>query len=339
MPTVVILTTGGTIATSRSSVSGELEVSLPGSELAGLVAGLGIQVRIEELFRVPSTELSVEHAVSLCGAISRAVAEEVNGIVVTHGTATLEEVAFFASLVVSGPQPVVFTGAMRDADQADADGPRNLQDALRVAAAEASRGRGVLVVMDGDILNAASVVKRHATRVSAFGAREGGAEGCVTEAGIMYSSGPHPPPVRFHAHHVERRIDLVRTCFDLDPGLIRSALDRGVRALVIEAMGGDGIAPALSAPLLEALEGGVAVVVATRCPEGSCAPRYPTARELARRGAVFAGSLDGLKARILLMLALGESPGRDDLQALFDRMSGYSFQPSGVHSRKEAIPA
>ncbi len=339
MPRAVILTTGGTIATSRNAASGELEVSLAGSELARMVAGLGIEVRIEELFRVPSTELTVEHALGLCRAISRAVSDEVNGIAVTHGTATLEEVAFFVSLVVSGPQPVVFTGAMRDADQADADGPRNLRDALRVAAADASRGRGVLVVMDGDILNAASVVKRHANRVGAFGARQGGAEGCVTEAGLMYFSDPHPPPMRFSADRVERRIDLVRTCFDLDPAVISSALDRGVRGLVIDAMGGDGITPALKAPLLDALNGGVAVAVATRCPEGSCTPKHPVARELAQRGAVFARSLDGLKARILLMLALGESPERDDLQQLFDRMSGFSLPQGILPQPREAMPA
>jgi len=338
MPGVVILTTGGTIATSRNPVSGELQVSLPGSQLASGMADSGIAVRIEELFCLPSTELTVDHVLHLCREIDRSSAEGTAGLVVTHGTATLEETVFFVSLVVSGETPVIFTGAMRDADQADADGPRNLRDAVRVAAADASRGRGVLVVMDGEILNAASVVKRHANRLSAFAARQGGAEGCVTDAGIVYFWGPQPAPVRFSAQRVERRIDLVRTCLDLDPAAISSALDRGVRGLVIEAMGADGIAPVLKAPLLEALHQRVAVAVATRCAEGSCSPRYPVARELARRGAVFTRTLDGLKARILLMLALGESPQRTDLQELFDRVSGSACHPNANASQKGAVP-
>jgi L-asparaginase len=338
MPDVVILATGGTIATSRNASSGELQVSLPGSQIASRVGAVGIEVRVEEVFRLPSTELTGAHLVDLCGEIERFTAAGVTGVVVTHGTATLEETAFFVSLVFSGDIPVIFTGAMRDADQVDADGPRNLQDALRVAVADASRGRGVLVVMDGEILNATSVVKRHANRVSAFTARQGGADGCITDAGIIYFRAPHAPTVHFSAQRVERRIDLVRSCLDLDPAVISSAMTRGVRGLVLEAMGADGIGPALKAPLLEALDQGVTVAVATRCAEGSSSPRYPVARELARRGAVFARTLDGLKARILLMLALGESPQRTDLQDLFDRVSGYACHPNAHASQKGAVP-
>lgn len=338
-PWVLVLSTGGTIATTRDARSGELAVTLPGTALGGWATDAGVAVRLEEVLRLPSTALGSEDALALCRAIARAAAGGPVGIVVTHGTATLEEVAFFVSLVVPGTPPVVFTGAMREADQPDADGPRNLREALRVAAAPASRGRGVLVVMDGVILSATAVVKQHANRVGAFGSRHGGAEGGVTEAGIVYLHGPRESPVRFPAARVERRVDLVRTCFDPDPGVIASALARGVRGLVLEAMGSDGIPPALQAPLEGALDEGVAVVVATRCPAGVSAPKYPVARALARRGAVFAGALDGLKARILLMLALGDAPERDDLQLLFDRLSGTVVEVQDLPIQKGAVSA
>jgi L-asparaginase len=322
MAALALLTTGGTIATARNPRTGDLEVALSATQVAELVDEVGLPVSVEEVFRLPSTEVTLRHLVLLVDTIERTAAGDVSGIVVTHGTATMEETAFFVALSGQCKVPIVFTGAMRDASAADADGPRNMTDALNVAAAVASRGRGVLVVMDGQILNAVSATKWHANRVGAFAARHGGPEGWVGEAGILFFRPPQPPPIRFTRRCVEPRVELVRTYLALEPGVIASCIDRGSKGVVVEAMGEDGIAPALKKPLLGALNNGVAVAVATRCPEGASSPRYPVAQELARAGAAFTRTLDGLKARILLMLAIGESPGRTDFQELFDHIAG-----------------
>lgn len=316
---VRILTTGGTIA-SRPTTSGLEASDGPDAVLAGLdVAGMRLEVT--EVLRTGGYRISEDELRRIAGAVLAAVAGDADGVVVTHGTDTMEETAFLTSLVHDGPEPVVFTGAQRNASESDRDGPRNVEAAVRLAATPAARGIGVTICMAGRAYPARHAVKADTLALDPFRSGDIGPLATV-----------HGPDVRVHARPVERpalpaevlerplpRVELVAAYAGADGSMVRAALDAGARGLVVMALGTGNVPPAMADALVETMRRDVPVLVASRCAAGPTAPLYGGpggALEIARAGALFAGCLRASHARLLLAAALSCAAHPNDIPAL-----------------------
>lgn len=280
-----------------------------GEDLLQAVGGLAeiARVEVEEIFRIGSYQISAEQMLALALRVREVVARaDVHGVVVTHGTDTMEESAYLADLLYSGECPVVFTGAQRDADEPDSDGPRNVRDALRIAVAPAARGLGVVIALGGRIDAARDATKVHTRALRAFGSFEHGALGEVAGDAVRIYRSRTRPDTLAGSDSVEPRVVLVKLGAGMDGLLLRAAREAGQRGIVLEAFGLGDANPAVADEVERAVAAGMQVLVVSRCPAGDAAPLYGGGggTDLARAGAVFGGNLRGQKARILLMAAL-----------------------------------
>jgi L-asparaginase len=239
------------------------------------------------------------------------------GLVVTHGTGTLEESAFMADLVVDDPRPVVFAGAMRAGP--GGDGSANLADAVRVAVSDAARGKGVLVVMNGVVHAARTAYKAHTTALDAFRSAGGGPLGRVYPDRVEITAAPlgrmHLP---VEAPVVD--VDVVKFVVGMDDRHIRASVTAGAAAIVLEGSGLGNLNSRVVPAVEDALDRGVVVVLASRAVEGRVWPYYATAGgsgALVDRGCLVS-SLSGPKTRILLMLALALTRDPRELQRFLD---------------------
>jgi L-asparaginase len=307
--TVVLLTTGGTIASRHDAASASLVSTIGAEEMAGRLRGLphGVTLRAEAFSSFGSFRMDLPTAFALSRRIAAALAEEaVLGVVVTHGTDTMEESAFLAGLTVRSDKPVVFTGAQRTADEPDGDGPRNLGDAVRVAASPEARGLGTVIVFDGVFHAARDVRKMHTSRPGTFASGDHGKLGTVDEGYVRVYRRPARLPV-FDVPRVEPRIDLIKMAMGGDDRFMRWALADGTRGFVLEAFGRGNCPPPILGATKAAVAAGVPVLVTSRCEDGRVLPLYGDGGgvDLAAAGAIFAGDLRGVKARILLAVLLG----------------------------------
>jgi L-asparaginase len=307
LPLVRVITTGGTIA-SRPTAGGFVATT-PGADLLAAVPRLGevARIQVEELFRIGSYQITVEQMLALAVRVRGAAREPgVAGVVVTHGTDTMEESAYLADLLYAGDAPVVFTGAQRGADVPDSDGPRNVLDAVRVAAAPAARGIGVVIAMGGRIDAARDATKVHTRALRAFGSPDHGPLGEITGDAVHLYRRRDRPDNLAALDAVEPRVVLIRLGAGMDGLLVHAACEAGQQGIVIECFGIGDANPPIAAAVERSTAAGVAVVVVSRCPAGDAAPVYGSGGgvDLARAGAIFGGNLRGPKARILLMAAL-----------------------------------
>jgi len=326
LPTCHLIATGGTIAMKIDPATRAPVPALSGDELVASVPGLAAiaKIDVDNLCNVPSDYLDPEWWATIHQRVSQALARaEVAGVVITHGTNTLEETAWFLDLTVASEKPVVLVGAQRNASEPDFDGPRNLLNAARICVSPAARGMGVLVALNGQINAAREATKTHTSAVESFKSGDAGFLGQVDIDGrVVFARSPR------RRQHLELkpaplpRVDIVPMYPGADGALLQAAVAAGARGLVIQATGLGHV----NLPLYEAIKGamarGVVVAIATRVPNGRVMPYYgaPGAgRSLQQAGAVFAGDLPPHKARILLMLALQHASDAAGIQRLFDR--------------------
>jgi L-asparaginase len=310
VPLVSVLATGGTIA-SRSGVGGGATAQDAGAELvARLDLPAGIDVRVRDVVRVGGFRMTLERV----HAVARAVAAElrddaVAGVVITHGTDTIEETAFFLDLFHDDPRPVVVTGAQRAADAADSDGPRNLADAVVAAAAPAARGLGVLVGFGGQLFPARGTRKTHTLAADTFTNPAGGPLGWVHGRDVGVVSQPRRAAAldldAFDPAGV--RVDVVPTYPDADATALRACVDAGARGVVLEATGAGNANPEICAAVDRLTTAGVVVVTSTRVPAGPVVAIYGDGGgvDLLSAGSLPSGLLRPSQARILLAALLG----------------------------------
>jgi L-asparaginase len=311
LPEVLVLTTGGTIA-SRDGAP-----MLDGAALVRAVPELGARarLRVEEVFRVGSSRITPADRLALARRVARAVADgEATGVVVTHGTDTLEETAFLLELTAPRGIPIVMTGAMRGADEPSADGPANLLAAVRVAVHAGARDRGVLVVLDEQVHAARHVRKLHDRRTGAFGSGDAGAVGLVDPDGVRFFAPAAPAGPRFDAAAIEAlpRVAILADHPGFDGGLLHPEARGRIDGVVVQTFAGGRGTVGLRT-WVRARGDGLPIVVTSRVPLGRVVgdPGYGDEVVLSR-------SLRAGKARVLLMLALTRTRDRAALQALFD---------------------
>jgi L-asparaginase len=322
---VHVLFTGGTISMRRDPVTGAALPALSGREIVARVPGLRreARLRLEDLARLPGPHVTPAWMWRLRRRVEEVLADpRVDGVVITHGTDTLEETAYLLDLTVASPKPVVLTGAMRTFSDPGWDGPANLTAAVRTAAHPGARDRGALVAFGEEIHAAARVRKVHTQRLDAFRSALGPVG--VLDRGRPRFDAPAAHGAVLRPHRLVTAVDLHVLAAGSDDRLLRASLASGARGLVLEGTGAGNVPPAVLPGIRAALRSRVPVVVVSRCAEGRVAPLYGFeggGQPLAEMGAVLAGDLGGPKARIRLMVALGLTSEPRAIRALFDQSS------------------
>lgn len=322
MARITLITTGGTIASRSASAGGPVVAAVSGDALLATLHGLppGLQVTVEDFRALGSYALDLPTVHALLARIRNALAApDCAGVVVTHGTDTMEETAFLADLLIDGDKPVVFTGAQRHAGQADTDGPRNIADALIVAAAGQARGLGALILFEGDVHAAREVSKTHTSRVDTFRSAGLGKLGEVDRGAFHLYRRPAARRVLADAG-LDERVELVKLSLGARPHYLEWCAANDVRGVVLEAFG-RGNAPQGFAPVVARLvDKGVPVIVASRCAEGRTAAIYGAdsgGTTLAEAGVIFAGTLSAIKCRLALCALLGAGASMAEIRAAF----------------------
>lgn len=309
LPEVLVLTTGGTIATITMPNGTTAPEAGPVSLISGLAEDVG-PVRVEERAPLPSWALGPEDMLSIALRI-REIARlgDMAGLVVTHGTSTMEYTAYLSELFLDTEFPVVFTGAMRRADDADGDGPGNLSDACSLARAPGASRLGVVICLNGEILSARDAYKKQRRDRVAFEDLRGRV-GTVAGGRVAIDR----PPVRTPALGglIDPSVALVKAYPGSDGAVIDAVVARGARGVVVEGLPGVGGIPlAMQDALRRHAGGGVQIVVSSRAPSGEIPspPTGGTGEPLVESGLLSAGSLTTEKAWVLLMACLGQSEG------------------------------
>jgi len=328
LPRVVVFGLGGTIAMAARDGGGVVP-SLSVEQLVAAVPGLadaGVDVEVEDFRRVPGASLTFEDLYALGEAIERRLAGRVDGVVVTQGTDTIEETAYFLDILHTRPEPIVVTGAMRNPTLAGADGPANLLAAVQVAGSAQARGLGALVVFADEVHAANRVRKTHSTKGGAFESVNGGALGYVVEGEPRILN----RPVCRVTHRLAgppRAVTVGLVTMGLgDDGTVLDAVGERVDGLVVAGFG-VGHVPARLVDKLTDLAARMPVVLASRTGGGAVLTKtYAFAgseSDLLGRGLISAGFLDPLKARVLLhhVLACGKHP--DLARVAFAAAAGY----------------
>ena len=326
-PVIAVVGTGGTIASKYDPVIGGHTSAATAQDLVAKMPELAqvAELRIVEHSNINSALMDTATAFALRDTIRRVLADErIAGVVVTHGTATLEETAYLLDLTIGTEKPVVVTGAQRNFDEPDADGPRNLLYAVLIAASPEARGRGVLVALGGEIHAARDVTKVNTEAVTCFASRDGGAVGMVTKHNVTFIGTPGRR-VHLEVQSIEENVQLVRMGQGANDLLLRACIREKVPGIVVEATAGGNVNEPFYQGICAALEAGIPVVVATRVSSGAPHPGKGyrgSFQSLLEKGAIGAGYLSGLKARILLMVALGHTHDRAALDSIFARAGG-----------------
>ena len=329
LPLVWVLATGGTIAATGSSstdLSNYKSGALLGEEIVGSVPQIKqfANVKVEQIVNVASYDLTLDNWITLANRINEIFASDstVAGIVVTHGTSTLEETAYFLNLTVRDDRPVVLVGSMRPATAISADGPINLLNAVRTASSPEARGKGVLVVMNDEINGARDVTKTNTFRVESFRAPELGLLGYVDEDKATFyraSTRRHTVNSEFDVRGIKQlpQVDIVYSYIQPSAAVVETLIESGSRGIVFAGTGPGSLSSVhqsvIKAMLSKPPASRPVLVLASRVGNG----RVISRNEYDRLEMIPADNLNPQKARILLMLALTKTTDRSDIRRMF----------------------
>jgi L-asparaginase len=326
LPRIRILATGGTIAGAADSAAqstGYRAGAIPVDVLCAAVPGLDevAQITCEQVAAIDSKDATPAFWQQLASRVQASLdAADVDGVVITHGTDTLEESAYYLHLVIKSAKPVVLVGAMRPATSLSADGPLNLLNAVRLAAAPDASGRGVLVALNNQVFGARDVAKTNATRPDAFSAPDTGPLGIVCDTQVVWlgrTERGHTLQTPFTAATPLAQVEILLGYAGMSAALVGAVAGTGARGLVWAGPGNGSMATHIEEALGALTVAGVAVVRASRTGSGYVMPVKAGGPGSAWPN-VSAGTLTPYKARVLLMLALGAGLAGGELQQAFD---------------------
>jgi len=305
---ILIITTGGTIAMKYDKDLGVV----PCDDLVNFLYSFHqlkeiADIQVFNFANMPSPHMTPEIMFKLAKHVDFAI-KDYDGVVITHGTDTVEETAFLLDLVLRTKKPVIFTAAMRSGDDIGVDGPRNIIGSVRVAAHPKSHDKGVLVVMNDEIHAARDVVKADTGRIDSFESPGYGAIGFVDPDDVIYHR------QSLHRDHVwtdkiNTNVDLIKATAGMDDRYIISSIENGAAGIVIEALGKGNLPPNLIPSIKEAIKRNIVIVLVSRVYTGRVLPEYGYSggsKDLINYGVLLGGDLRGPKARIKLMCLLGK---------------------------------
>lgn len=316
LPRVHILATGGTIASTGNGLLTAADLTAAVPELAQIA-----RITVEDFVTIPSSRMTPEIQFQLAQRVNELLAsDDIAGVVITHGTDSLEETAFFLDLLINNEKPVVFTAAQRPPSRVDTDGPRNLFNAVTIAANETAKDLGVTLTLNDEIHAARYARKTHTTALDAFQSIGAGPLGYIDEEQIhiqlKLAQRVHLTPTS-----IESRVDLIRLVAGSNGHLIKAAVEAGARGLVVEVFGRGNVPPDAIAEIEAAIENDVTVVIVSRTGGGRVI-LYSWAEEL---GVISGENLDGLKARMVLIAALGQQLDSEAIQTIYRQLAGLAL--------------
>jgi L-asparaginase len=330
---IFALFTGGTISMRRDPLGRGTVAALSAIDIVEKVNGLQeiADLEILDWGHVPASHLSFAQIIELSELLKEALSrDEIAGAVLVQGTDNIEETSYALDLLVDSRKPTVVVGAMRDADDEGYEGAANLRDAVAAAASPLLRAAGVVVAMGGELHAADDVTKQHTLRYGAFSSPNYGpighiSNGCVAIARTRLSRRV------LVTRHAALPVPVITTALGEDGSLIEAARAYGARGIVVQAAGTGNTPAEMLDACAAAIAVGVPVVLTSRCHAGPVSPVYGFPGggvTWSRAGAIFAGYLPALKARVLLALGLGAGLDIDEIRALY-----------GLHGKRGIVPA
>lgn len=323
MKKVAVVFNGGTISMKIDPKIHAAVPSLSGEEIMSMVTGIEDFAEIESynFSNVPSPHMSPNDMMNLSFYIKKLLKrKDICGVVVTHGTDSLEETAYLLDLTINYDKPVVVTGAMKSSSELGYDGPANLSASICTTISEEAKNFGVLVCLNGELNCANEVVKANSMSLNAFRTPGFGPIGVVDNNEILFYRN-RVEKQYIDTDKIESKVDLIKCASGMDSSFLDFSIDRGSKGLVIEAMGRGNIPPLMVDGIKRAIDKNIPVVLVSRCFEGRALDTYGYhggGKELKNMGVIFGDTLSGQKARIKLMLALGKTNDLSYIKDLFE---------------------
>lgn len=321
---VAIVFTGGTISMTVDEKIGAAIPSLSGEQIMSMVTNIDkvADIEVYNFDEIPGPHMTPEKMLNLRNFINDILlSDDISGVVVTHGTDSLEETAYFLDLTLDSPKPVIVTGAMRSSDELGYDGPSNLAAAVCTAISDEAYNKGVLVVLSNEVLLASEATKTNTLTLNTFKSLTCGPLGII-DCDKLVLSRDIVNRQTIVVDKVEPDVALIKSGVGMDESFIKFAADKGCKGIIIEAMGRGNIPPGMLKGVEYARGKNIPVVIATRCHSGRVFDSYGylgSGRDLRNLGCIFAGDLPGQKARIKLMVALGKTNDLNELKDLFEK--------------------
>ena len=309
MKKIAIIFNGGTISMKIDEKIKAAVPSLSAEEIMSMIPGVEEYAEIEAytFSSMPSPHMTLETMLKLSKFTTELVErEDIDGVVITHGTDTLEETAYLLDLTVKTKKPVVVTGAMRSGSELGYDGPFNLATSICTAISDEAVGRGVLVCFNGELNSASEVTKANSMALNAFRTPNFGPIGIVDNDNVIfYRDANHLE--KYDVSEIKKQVALIKCVVDMDSSYIDYLIEKGCGGIVIEALGRGNVPPKMVEGIKKAIELDIPVVVVSRCFEGRVFESYGYeggGKQLKDLGVIFGDTLPGQKARIKLILAI-----------------------------------
>ena len=321
---VAVIFTGGTISMKIDPRIAAAIPALSSEEIMSMVTNIDkySEIEIVNYDNIPGPHMTPQRMMDLSKIVKELIAkEDITGVVITHGTDSLEETAYLLDLNINSVKPIIVVGAMRSSSELGYDGPSNLSSAICTAISEQAKNKGVLVVMNNEVNAASEVTKFHTLSLDTFKSLEFGPLGIVDNDEVIFYR-----DMTKHDHIetdiIEDKVDLIKCGVGMDSRLINFCVESGCKGIVLEAMGRGNIPPKMVPGIEYAIQNNVIVVMVSRCPTGRVLDTYGykgAGRELRNLGVILGENLPGQKARIKLMLALGYTKDRIIIKNIFEK--------------------
>ena len=323
MKKILVVFTGGTFSMMIDEKTGGAVPRYSGKELLGMIPEVKSLAKIEcfDFGKYPGPHVTPELMLDLSKKINAKLkSDKFDGVIVTHGTDTLEETAYFLDLTIKTEIPIVVIGSMKNSSEPDWDGPKNLIDALHICLNENSNNLGVLVCLNGEINAASEVTKIYSDSVESFKSLDFGTLGFVQKGRVIFNRLPrHLETIQ--TKKINTNVDLLTVYAGMDEKFFKFSADSGVDGIVVEALGVGNVPPPAFEGIKYAVEKGIPVILTSRCPAGETdyVYSYPGAgKHLHNLGVIFSDYLNGQKARIKLMIVLGQTNNLSEIKRFFE---------------------
>lgn len=321
--TILVIFTGGTISMTKHKETSKAIISDNHTELLNNIASelKEIDLLFYEFSMKPSPSITPLDMLNLAKLVkSYVISPDIDGIVITHGTDTLEESAYFLDLYLETKKPVVFTGSMRNFSELGFDGLSNLVSSIYVASHPESAHMGVLVMMNDEINAASEVTKTHTLALDTFKSMEFGPLGIVDQNNVLYYRQTHYQRLTLSPEDIESNVEIVKVYSGASSLILNLLIDHGVKGIILESLGRGNVPPQMVEGIARAIEKNIPVLLTSRCPKGRVLDSYGYeggGHHLKQLGVIFTENLSSQKARIRLILALGLTSNNIELKKYF----------------------
>ncbi|SCJ49502.1 L-asparaginase [uncultured Clostridium sp.] len=323
MKKIAVIFNGGTISMKVDERIKAAIPSLTGEEIMAMVAGIENYAEIESytFSSMPSPHMTFKTILELSNFVRDLVdRSDIDGVVITHGTDTLEETAYFLDLTIDTSKPIVITGAMRSSSELGYDGPFNLATSICTAIADDSIGRGVLVCFNGELNSASEVTKANSMALNAFRTPNFGPIGIVDNNKVIFYRNTINPS-KYKVDTIEKEVALIKCAMDMDSAFIDFVIEKGYAGIVIEALGRGNVPPKMVDGIKRAIDNNIPVIIVSRCFEGRVHESYGYeggGKMLLDLGIIFGDTLPGQKARVKLLLSINSGLSMEQIKKQFE---------------------